>query len=302
MIQNITMEIIIPYPPKDIYCVLSSPITQSIGSANDEIIEKEKLPPPALIFTHGAGGTLTSDGVANFSFGFSALLPILCFQGNMNLKSRVKMFNAVTEDQKFSACLGGRSMGARAAVMATTSDTTYLVLVSYPLHTAKEVRDQILLDLSSSVKVIFVSGDGDSMCDLNSLEQVRGRMKCTSWRIVVEAADHGLNVKPRAATEAIGRLVGTIVARWLGECIDTRREGKITWNGEVGKAEWSGWTSDHKDEGSFLKDTALASPVSVDSELLSSALLKRSNSKRKKHPRNLDEDAVSTRTRKRNKS
>lgn len=296
------MELSIPCSPKDIYCVLSSPITQSIGSANDEIKEKEKLPGPALIFTHGAGGTLTSDSVANFSYGFSSLLPVLCFQGNMNLKSRVKMFNAIMEDQNFSACLGGRSMGARAAVMAATGNTTHMVLVSYPLHTAKEVRDQILLDLSSSVKVIFVAGDGDSMCNLDSLEEVRGRMNCKSWRIIVEAADHGMSVRPRAATEEVGRLVGTIVARWLGECNDKQREGKITWNAEVGKAEWSGWTSDHKDDGSLLKDTALASPVSINSEPLNSAPLMKSNSKRKKHSLSVDEDAVSTRTRKRNKS
>ncbi|KAL9118672.1 MAG: hypothetical protein Q9187_004779 [Circinaria calcarea] len=295
------MEFKIHYSPKDIYCILASPSTQSIGSANDETGEREKLAKPALIFTHGAGGSLTSGGIANFSCGFSSLLPILCFQGNMNLKSRVKMFNAIVEDQNCSTWLGGRSMGARAAVMATTSDTTHLVLVSYPLHTAKEVRDQILLHLPESIKVVFVSGDGDSMCSLDSLEQVRGKMKCKSWRIVVKAADHGLEVKPRTATEAVGKLVGEVVARWLGDNNDTSREGQITWNAEAGKAEWSGWASKQNNE-SLPKDTVLASPVSTFSELPISTPPKKNILKRKERPLSVDRDAVSTRTRKHGKS
>ena len=83
-------------------------------------------------------------------------------------------------------------MGARAAVMAATTETTHLVLVSYPLHTDKEVRDQILLDLPESVKAIFVSGDHDNMCDLDRLEAVRSNMKRRTWRVVVQDADHGM--------------------------------------------------------------------------------------------------------------
>lgn len=201
----------------------------------------------ALVFTHGAGGTLQSDAVANFAHGFashSRQSSILCFQGNMNIKSRVKMFEEVIScdlNVKFPHCLGGRSMGARAAVMAATKDTTHLVLVSYPLHTGKETRDQILLDLPASIKVIFVSGDSDKMCDLERLEQVRNKMSCKTWRVVVQDADHGMNVKPKAGTQEVGRKTGDVVAMWLEASDVNLRESRIIWNADD-KAQWSGWS------------------------------------------------------------
>ncbi|KAE8448611.1 hypothetical protein EG329_009036 [Mollisiaceae sp. DMI_Dod_QoI] len=80
--------------------------------------------------------------------------------------------------------LGGRSMGARAAVMAAKErreeEVRCLVLVSYPLHTGNgDVRDEILLEVEEGVKVLFVVGDRDAMCDLE-------RMKARSWRVVVQ--------------------------------------------------------------------------------------------------------------------
>ncbi len=167
----------------------------------------------------------------------------------MNLKSRVKMFDSVILNQRFSRALGGRSMGARAAVMAVTEETTHLVLVSYPLQSGKEVRDQILLDLSEHVKVIFVSGDRDNMCDLEKLEAVRGKMRCRTWRIGVQDADHGMNVKPKTGTESVGKKIGEVVASWTGDANEEKREGRIWWNGE--EAVWSEWATEMPDfEGS----------------------------------------------------
>ena len=232
------MELEIDHLPKPIKCILCGPETD----APIDGFGLRKVGQPALIFTHGAGGTITSDAVANFSHGFSSVLPILCFQGNINLKSRVGMFETIIEDRKFSTCLGGRSMGARAAVMAATKDTAQLVLVSYPLQNAKELRDQILLRLPSTTEVAFVVGGMDSMCDVEKLENVRSKMRCKTWRIVVEDADHGMNVKSKVGTRWIGQTVGELIARWLiGH--DDRREGKISWNAEQEKAQWSGWMS-----------------------------------------------------------
>ena len=226
----------IAYSPKPIRCIAFHPA--------DEVPSKgSSSPEPSLIFTHGAGGTLESDGISHFSAGFAKRLPILCFQGNLNLKSRVKMFSAVIEDQASPINLGGRSMGARAAVIAITEQTRHLVLVSYPLHTGKETRDQILLDLEPSVSVIFVSGDKDSMCDPARLEEVRKKMRCETWRIVVEGADHGMNVKPKIATEAVGNKVGEVIADWIEDKNTSRREGRIFHN--EGGAEWTGWQEDH---------------------------------------------------------
>ena len=172
--------------------------------------ERRGAAPPDLVFTHGAGGTLSTDAVANFAAGFSHSASIVAFQGNMNLKSRTKSFKAVMEHQGFSAHLGGRSMGARAAVMASSDDTIALILASYPLHTDKEVRDQLLYGIRPKVNVLFISGDHDSMCDLERLQQVRKQMRCRTSSIIVRDADHGMNVKPKKATNEIVRMTGTL--------------------------------------------------------------------------------------------
>lgn len=90
-------------------------------------------------------------------------------------------------------------MDARAAVMAaaaqvSTMTSTHLVLVSYPLNTSGQgtIRDLILISLPSSMKVIFVSGDRDSMCDSERMEEVRAKMAYKSWRVVIFGADHGM--------------------------------------------------------------------------------------------------------------
>lgn len=228
----------VPFPPKKpINCVYTT-------KTNGDLARMDA----ALVFTHGAGGTLQSDAMANFTHGFashSQQSSILCFQGNMNLKSRVKMFSEVIASNSnvhTPCCLGGRSMGARAAVMATTENTSHLVLVSYPLHTTKETRDQVLLDLPASIKVIFVSGGRDEMCNLERLEEVRSKMNCKTWRIVVENADHGMNVTPKAGTREVGEKTGDIVAMWLKSHDVNLREGKIAWNTDQGTIQWSGWS------------------------------------------------------------
>ncbi|KAL8858226.1 MAG: hypothetical protein Q9178_005238 [Gyalolechia marmorata] len=250
-----TRSFSIPFDPKPIPCTVSnapsSPLTSSDAPSQ-----------PILIFTHGAGGTLTSSAIANFSTGFSRHFPVLCFQGNSNLASRTRMFSAVINDRKSSSCLGGRSMGARAAVMAATAETKCLVLVSYPLHTGKQLRDQLLLDIDPSVKVIFISGDKDSMCDLARLEEVRSRMRCQTWRVVVEGADHGMDVKPKKFTEAIGVKTGEVAANWIEDVNDRRREGRIFYDDD-GKVEWTGWMVAEADSPrSIPKATVSPKPTS----------------------------------------
>lgn len=227
----------VPYAKKAIRCV------RSFQQEDDDVDSHEaKLrgsESSCLIFTHGAGGTLNSDGIADFSSGFATRLPLVCFQGNMNLKSRVKMFSEVMKNQDFESCLGGRSMGARAAVMAATLKTKLLVLESYPLHTDKETRDQILLDIDPSIEVLFAIGDKDSMCDLTRLDSVRKRMKCRTWLLVVQGADHGMKITPKAAISEVGRKTGEIAADWIETRDSERREGRVFWDQEV---KWVGWT------------------------------------------------------------
>jgi predicted alpha/beta-hydrolase family hydrolase len=183
---------------------------------------------PTLIFTHGAGGTLSAPAVVNFCTGFSAAHPVLVFQGSMNLASRVKGFHACIENvdkKKGDAThlvLGGRSMGARAAVMAAAEvleqdeeATVELVLISYPLQGPKDVRDQILLSLPASVSVLFVIGDRDAMCPLDLLNDVRSKMEAKSQLVVVRGADHGMHTKPASVEQKLGEQTGTVAAAWL---------------------------------------------------------------------------------------
>ena len=231
----------VPFPPKPaIQCVYGSQYSED----HEPIM-------PTLIFTHGAGGTLKADAIVNFSNGFvsNSKDGIVCFQGNMNLKSRVKMFNTVIDHLASPKCLGGRSMGARAAVMAATDQTTHLVLISYPLHTDKEIRDQILLDLPASVRVIFISGTKDTMCDLDRLENVRSRMKCKTWRVVVQDADHGMNLSPKSGTKDVGRKTGEVVAHWLGNANEEKRESRIEWDPDAAITQWSDWSETSNTRG-----------------------------------------------------
>lgn len=143
-------------------------------------------------------------------------------------------------------------MGARAAIMSAAAQvsamtTTHMVLISYPLHTPGQgtIRDQILVSLPPSMKVIFVSGDRDSMCDLERLEEVRAKMACKSWRVVILGADHGMKLRSPNASKAdeVVQKSGEVVAAWINESDDGKREGQIVLN-EVGEVHWSGWCSE----------------------------------------------------------
>lgn len=167
----------------------------------------------------------------------------------MNLASRVKIYNTVLDELekgKHVTAIGGRSMGARAAVMAAKErdGIRNLVLVAYPLHTDTDVREQILLQIDEGVEVLFISSDGDKLCELQRLEAVREKMKAKSWLAVVENADHGMNVKPKRGTKGVGVLTGEVAARWLLERDEKKTVGRISWceeEGAEGVALWSGW-------------------------------------------------------------
>jgi predicted alpha/beta-hydrolase family hydrolase len=169
----------------------------------------------------------------------------------MNLASRVKGFHAcidhiLKQDQDGASpkkkkegteqgnqrenrlLLGGRSMGSRAAVIAATEylsapsnlslpnsseSSIDLILVSYPLINGnKPMRDQILLDLPTHVRVLFITGSEDKMCPLEQLTTVRESMRAQSWMIVVEGLDHGMRGKRE---RELGEWAGRAAAEWV---------------------------------------------------------------------------------------
>ncbi|KAK3642775.1 hypothetical protein LTR56_010599 [Elasticomyces elasticus] len=203
---------------------------------------------PALIWTHGAGGGLAAPATSQFADGFSEHSPIVSFQGSMNLPSRTKIFHTVMEHQDFDLALGGRSMGARAATIAAVEQdrkTKALVLVSFPLVGGKkgESREQILLDLPDTIDVLFISGDRDSMCDLEQLREVIERMRAKCWLVTVKGADHGMSWSPAGTVATMRQKTGAIAAEWLQKHSSDERYYELSWvrDGSAGDLVSTGW-------------------------------------------------------------
>lgn len=222
--------------------------------------ESTSANPRSLIFTHGAGGGLESAAMRSFGTGFSRHGCVTSFQGNMNLTSRVGMFRTVAthhqeEYENDALVLGGRSMGARAAVLCALElisegiEVEALILVSYPLTASKngkqereyERREKILLDLPDSVNVLFICGTKDAQCDLEALKEVRGDMKARSWMVEARDADHGMNVVPKAGTQACGELMGEVAAKWLERRDQGKLLSEIYWDREKEEACHGNW-------------------------------------------------------------
>ena len=250
--NNESLTYAIPFESKEIMCQ-RSPKPLKVTS------------PPALIFTHGAGGGIANPATSLFAKGFGQDKDssVVCFQGTMNLQSRVKTFHAVIEHEKAGeAALGGRSMGARAAVVSINergAKEGKLVLVSYPLLGQNgEVRDKILLEIDEDVEVLFVSGDGDKMCDLEQLAGVRKKMKAKTWLIVVKGADHGMSLKPKEAVEKMRAYTGEAAARWVkGEGKEEdKTECVLRWDAHGRNIVDEGWSKPEGGPGSAGKGKA----------------------------------------------
>jgi predicted alpha/beta-hydrolase family hydrolase len=210
----------------------------------------------SLIFTHGAGGGIENPATKDFVTGFAnaAEHDALCFQGTMNLSHRTKAFHAVVEHEGGATALGGRSMGARAAVITATEcdeekRSEALILVSYPLSAGKtpkkqldvDPRKQILLNLPSSIDVLFVVGSEDSMCDLAELETVRRDMAAKTWLIEVKGSDHGMSLKLKAGVRPVRLRTGALAAEWLKERPAAERNCSVSWDNDDAKVTFDGW-------------------------------------------------------------
>jgi predicted alpha/beta-hydrolase family hydrolase len=104
----------------------------------------------------------------------------------------------------------GKSMGGRIgchvavelarAEVAEPDRPSALVCLGYPLVApGGAVRDEVLLELRTPV--LFVQGTRDSMCPLDRLAAVRGRMQAASELCAVEGGDHSLVVQKGALSK-----------------------------------------------------------------------------------------------------
>lgn len=232
-----------------------------------------------LIFTHGASGGVENPATKLFAQGCAASgTAVLCFQGAMNLQSRAKTFGTVLEycRKKYTGCefaLGGRSMGARAAVLLAQEheDVTKLALVSYPLTSPKgDVRDRILLDLPKEKEVCFVSGDRDNMCEIKQLNKVRGKMVSKSKVVLVRNGDHGMSLVGSTRNKADGvekiRMKGgEVIAHCLQQADPANDQDQgvveMEWNGKDGKVVIRADTGQEDDDSAERDEETTADEV-----------------------------------------
>ena len=207
---------------------------------------------PSLVFTHGAGGGIANSTTKDFADGFAEISRIVLFQGTMNLKSRIRSFHAVIKHENAQCALGGRSMGARAAVInaqVPKLDIKALVLVSFPMVGGKkaESREQILHDLPSGIDVLFITGSSDSMCDMGHLRKVIQKMKARSWLVEVRGADHSMSLKQKGGVEPMRRKTGSLAADWLLDREDSKRYCNLSWSENDKEIVFGGWQGDTGD-------------------------------------------------------
>ncbi|XP_052223439.1 testis-expressed protein 30-like isoform X2 [Dreissena polymorpha] len=151
----------------------------------------------------------------------SALAQLLAMDGwvvvrftckGLNLAYRIKVYMAVLEyvvsqivDVK-SWVIGGRSMGARAAVgvandiagIPLDAKVAGVVCISYPLHPKGDTASLRDGPLKECVKSLcFISGTRDEMCEKCLLEKVLQNVKTfnVNW---IDDANHGLSLRKKA--------------------------------------------------------------------------------------------------------
>lgn len=251
--SNNTIGLTVPFEGKSAVCQLYQPPSIRSSSTTKE----DELPQPKLIFTHGAGGGLSNPATAEFCAGYAEREAVLAMQGTMNLQHRVRTFGAVVSDLRGrgvvgkTVALGGRSMGARAACLASKElkGVSTLVLVSYPLLAEKggglEERARPLWELDEGVDVLFIVGDGDAMCPRRELDEVRRSMKARSWVCGVQGADHTMSLKGakgKGMVSAMRRKTGAVAAEWVESKTEERGVGWVDVGD--GKFKFDGWIED----------------------------------------------------------
>ncbi|XP_024862665.1 testis-expressed protein 30 isoform X1 [Kryptolebias marmoratus] len=189
----------------------------------------------AVVLTHGAGGDmnfthLVSLARALASHGFLCLR-FTC--KGLNLPYRIKAYSAVWDYlktlQKFTVkhtFLGGRSMGCRAAAALArqlrdeSEDAVQgVICLSFPLHPPGQThthrqRSEDLRMLPEGVRVLFVSGTEDNMCDRDLFDGVLKDMKAQAEVFWLQGGSHGLTVKGRSE-ESVMEEVNSKVINWI---------------------------------------------------------------------------------------
>ncbi|XP_013887296.1 testis-expressed sequence 30 protein isoform X1 [Austrofundulus limnaeus] len=189
----------------------------------------------AVILTHGAGGDMNFRHLVSLARALASQ-GFLCLRFTckaLNLSYRIKAYSAVWDYlktlQKFTikhAFFGGRSMGCRAAAALARrlSDESEdgvqgVICLSFPLHPpgqmhAHRQRSEDLRMLPECVRVLFVSGTEDNMCDRDLFDGVLKDMKAEAEVFWLQGGSHGLTVKGRSE-ESVMDEVNLKVISWI---------------------------------------------------------------------------------------
>ncbi|KAG7331575.1 hypothetical protein KOW79_005544 [Hemibagrus wyckioides] len=220
MVAFFEEKVLIPFGSKELGGALTVPETDCVQTA--------------LILTHGAGGDMNLKPLMSLAQA-AATCGVLCLRftcKSLNLVHRVKAYEAavmyLTTLERFALSnifLGGRSMGARAAVavgrrleVREEANVRGLLCVSFPLHppgqTHAHVKRSEDLRALSHIPVLFVSGTADNMCERQLLECVVEQMESPSSVHWVDGANHGLAVKGRTEESVLDEVNSHIIT-WI---------------------------------------------------------------------------------------
>ncbi|XP_065149342.2 testis-expressed protein 30 [Paramisgurnus dabryanus] len=211
----------IPFEQKQLDGVFTVPADVSAGFA-------------AMVMTHGAGGDMHMAQLETLA-RVLARSGVLCLRftcKGLNLAYRIRAYRAVVDYLKTherytpnSIFLGGRSMGARAAIavgrlMCEVQEDVVqgLLCLSFPLHPPGQThvhiqRSQDLCALSHT-PVMFISGTADNMCEQKLLENVMKLMQCPTDIHWVRGAGHGLTVRGMTEESVLEEVNSHIIA-WI---------------------------------------------------------------------------------------
>ncbi len=170
---------------------------------------------PLFLFAHGAGAPSSSPWMIRYAEGLAKLGKVVAFdypymqQGRKSpdrlhvlIAAHTEALNVARKGHRGKVVLIGKSMGSRvgchvAVELAQASQRTVdgVICLGYPLKgmgkTAK-LRDEVLLALQTPI--LFAQGTRDSLCPLDLLQEVRGKMQAPNELYVVETGDHSLKV------------------------------------------------------------------------------------------------------------
>lgn len=218
-------------------------------SAGESVSGEFDVPPgfvagrtAAVIVTHGAGNDMHNPLLTHFSSGLCRA-GYLCLRFNFPYKEKGQkapdpqeklvrtwqaVFEFVTNHPRFGTpriVTAGKSMGGRIASQMTADgqiSPKALVFLGYPLHPPgrkEQLRDAHLYRIT--VPMLFFSGTRDTLCDLDFLRPVIGRLKAATELEVVEGGDHSF-VLPKSfdtsEEEVCDRILKRTIA-WLKQTI-----------------------------------------------------------------------------------